>query len=133
MHMKRKVSSLLCFCCWKTSAASCGQPAMPAVVSPARFRSLISAVELVANVSFGGGGILLAICARPGSLIRPVGFPDASRSIHGWFMPARSEEHTSELQSHLNLVCRLLLEKKKPNLPFAVPGLLSPTSPIAST
>src|SRR5207237_10610369 len=30
-----------------------------------------------------------------------------SCSIH------RSEEHTSELQSHLNLVCRLLLEKKK--------------------
>src|SRR5207237_3990700 len=27
----------------------------------------------------------------------------------------RSEEHTSELQSHLNLVCRLLLEKKKDN------------------
>src|SRR5260370_29451727 len=27
---------------------------------------------------------------------------------------SRSEEHTSELQSHLNLVCRLLLEKKKP-------------------
>src|SRR5207237_3877026 len=26
--------------------------------------------------------------------------------------PLRSEEHTSELQSHLNLVCRLLLEKK---------------------
>src|SRR5260370_3682641 len=29
--------------------------------------------------------------------------------------PIRSEEHTSELQSHLNLVCRLLLEKKKNN------------------
>src|SRR5260370_24369852 len=28
----------------------------------------------------------------------------------------RSEEHTSELQSHLNLVCRLLLEKK--NIPY---------------
>src|SRR4029434_10855834 len=28
----------------------------------------------------------------------------------------RSEEHTSELQSHLNLVCRLLLEKKKTSL-----------------
>src|SRR5260370_15666357 len=26
---------------------------------------------------------------------------------------SRSEEHTSELQSHLNIVCRLLLEKKK--------------------
>src|SRR5260370_3191481 len=30
-----------------------------------------------------------------------------------WAFPKRSEEHTSELQSHLNLVCRLLLEKKK--------------------
>src|SRR5260370_15945243 len=29
---------------------------------------------------------------------------------------SRSEEHTSELQSHLNLVCRLLLEKKKIHL-----------------
>src|SRR2546426_8534252 len=29
------------------------------------------------------------------------------------FRPARSEEHTSELQSPCNLVCRLLLEKKK--------------------
>src|SRR5260221_3717056 len=28
----------------------------------------------------------------------------------------RSEEHTSELQSHSDLVCRLLLEKKKPHL-----------------
>src|SRR2546422_1166614 len=28
-------------------------------------------------------------------------------------VPARSEEHTSELQSRLHLVCRLLLEKKK--------------------
>src|SRR5260370_30820795 len=29
------------------------------------------------------------------------------------YLQVRSEEHTSELQSHLNLVCRLLLEKKK--------------------
>src|SRR5260370_41986282 len=29
----------------------------------------------------------------------------------------RSEEHTSELQSHLNIVCRLLLEKKKSKEP----------------
>src|SRR5690242_21157985 len=28
-------------------------------------------------------------------------------------LQSRSEEHTSELQSHVNLVCRLLLEKKK--------------------
>src|SRR5260370_19871269 len=30
----------------------------------------------------------------------------------------RSEEHTSELQSHLNLVCRLLLEKKQQPVPL---------------
>src|SRR5256885_11841517 len=30
--------------------------------------------------------------------------------------PQRSEEHTSELQSPCNLVCRLLLEKKKKNI-----------------
>src|SRR5260370_25143026 len=34
------------------------------------------------------------------------GLPDLGR------LKGRSEEHTSELQSHLNLVCRLLLEKK---------------------
>src|SRR2546430_10932990 len=31
-------------------------------------------------------------------------------------VPGRSEEHTSELQSQSNLVCRLLLEKKKKDL-----------------
>src|SRR5438034_2326710 len=30
-----------------------------------------------------------------------------------WRSPRRSEEHTSELQSHSDIVCRLLLEKKK--------------------
>src|SRR5438034_8102017 len=30
-----------------------------------------------------------------------------------WYLSLRSEEHTSELQSHSDLVCRLLLEKKK--------------------
>src|SRR5207237_8074013 len=35
--------------------------------------------------------------------------PSAPEERHG----DRSEEHTSELQSHLNLVCRLLLEKQK--------------------
>src|SRR5260370_12586659 len=55
-----------------------------------------------------------------------------SRLHEGHFREAsRSEEHTSELQSHLNLVCRLLLDKKKTNLP-SVPlplfllSLLSP-------
>src|SRR5690242_21571002 len=35
--------------------------------------------------------------------------------VHAATNVTRSEEHTSELQSHVNLVCRLLLEKKKKN------------------
>src|SRR5256885_11231201 len=41
----------------------------------------------------------------------PVAHPRFFRQLH-----LRSEEHTSELQSPCNLVCRLLLEKKKKNL-----------------
>src|SRR3989449_11203132 len=37
----------------------------------------------------------------------------AAYAEHFVLLPARSEEHTSELQSRLHLVCRLLLEKKK--------------------
>src|SRR5260370_29515838 len=43
--------------------------------------------------------------------------PAPAPTVHS---PARSEEHTSELQSHLNLVCRLLLEKKKSRLPWCL-------------
>src|SRR5438067_12680051 len=34
-------------------------------------------------------------------------------TVSGWKRQGRSEEHTSELQSRFDLVCRLLLEKKK--------------------
>src|SRR5256885_10442921 len=39
--------------------------------------------------------------------------PPADRAGQRWAQAGRSEEHTSELQSPCNLVCRLLLEKKK--------------------
>src|SRR5260370_32604521 len=39
--------------------------------------------------------------------------PRPNRICRNCAASRRSEEHTSELQSHLNLVCRLLLEKKK--------------------
>src|SRR2546430_11478158 len=42
--------------------------------------------------------------------------------------PARSEEHTSELQSQSNLVCRLLLEKK-----ITAPGLFAVTVAVKVT
>src|SRR2546430_11497026 len=38
--------------------------------------------------------------------------PDADDLLGAWRMALRSEEHTSELQSQPNLVCRLLLEEK---------------------
>src|SRR5467141_4788907 len=41
------------------------------------------------------------------------GYPKGFRVLTCSTSSPRSEEHTSELQSHLNLVCRLLLEKKK--------------------
>src|SRR5438034_5373478 len=48
---------------------------------------------------------LVAVPARPGMA--------RSQQQHDGFRRRRSEEHTSELQSHSDLVCRLLLEKKK--------------------
>src|SRR5438034_4540090 len=44
----------------------------------------------------------------------------AQRVRHARFADERSEEHTSELQSHSDLVCRLLLEKKKPRIVTSV-------------
>src|SRR2546429_940593 len=54
----------------------------------------------------------------------------------GWGAGQRSEEHTSELQSRLHLVCRLLLEKKKcawlqGPLPVRYAALAPPDQPLA--
>src|SRR2546422_4175728 len=53
------------------------------------------------------------LLARLASLRTPNG--RAAVSTRNRRHPSRSEEHTSELQSRLHLVCRLLLEKKKKN------------------
>src|SRR5205809_5541468 len=57
----------------------------------------------------------------PSCASRPARPPEVSRPDPGSAEPdnslcSRSEEHTSELQSRLHLVCRLLLEKKKNNI-----------------
>src|SRR5690242_16964375 len=64
---------------------------------------------VVQSVGPGGGGSALRF-AGDAPLCRDRSRPRAgARRDDG----DRSEEHTSELQSHVNLVCRLLLEKKK--------------------
>src|SRR2546427_9263883 len=54
-----------------------------------------------------------------GARLRPILDPEEDRQLPLGPEPRperqRSEEHTSELQSQSNLVCRLLLEKKKTN------------------
>src|SRR5436309_8535683 len=52
-----------------------------------------------------GIGLTALLLLGPGRLERPLAEPQG-------LLQARSEEHTSELQSRENLVCRLLLEKK---------------------
>src|SRR5690242_20973065 len=68
---------------------------------PARAANLVSIYVLRLRRLMGDPDGHLLITRAPGYLLR-VGGDDT-----------RSEEHTSELQSHVNLVCRLLLEKKK--------------------
>src|SRR5690242_21793741 len=66
-------------------------------------------------------GAIEALRPRPGSSASPSRPDPAKRVDHMETRlevvlsrsATRSEEHTSELQSHVNLVCRLLLEKKK--------------------
>src|SRR2546422_2886384 len=67
------------------------------------FRSLGSGGLAHRSPQAGGG----TARARSRSVVGRADAPDAVR---------RSEEHTSELQSRLHLVCRLLLEKKKKTL-----------------
>src|SRR3989454_6106169 len=67
--------------------------------------SLCCLLPLAVIVLGLGSGAFMAVTMRYRWFLIPTG------------MKARSEEHTSELQSPCNLVCRLLLEKKKKNRP----------------
>src|SRR2546430_11044590 len=64
-------------------------------------RSVLSIVIMSSPATYSGSRYLTRA-------MQPNRFPKRLRP-----QPLRSEEHTSELQSQSNLVCRLLLEKKK--------------------
>src|SRR2546426_3719426 len=70
------------------------------------FRSRLAALLLVLQ-GLAGGAVPLAHASER------LRAPAHVEAQHGAGCVARSEEHTSELQSPCNLVCRLLLEKKK--------------------
>src|SRR5690625_6434372 len=64
-------------------------------------------------------GLIAATC--PATASRPTRENSASPAgVSGRPQASRSEEHTSELQSRGHLVCRLLLEKKKPDQAHAI-------------
>src|SRR5256885_12889904 len=78
----------------------------------------------------GGGGSLTGPCemgrgAGPGGAERRAPPHGLAREPERW--RDRSEEHPSELQSPCNLVCRLLLEKKKKHHSYPVYESVSPT------
>src|SRR5690606_41142905 len=70
--------------------------------------SIVDAMRADRN-SAESGAFNIALDADP-----PAGGTFANTAVAAW--RARSEEHTSELQSRENLVCRLLLEKKKKSM-----------------
>src|SRR5256885_3388862 len=75
------------------------------------FRSVVVGVDKATCFQIPAQAIGLVIAQRDLSVTR-----DEETGIREEILVAeRSEEHTSELQSPCNLVCRLLLEKKKKN------------------
>src|SRR4051812_46265467 len=82
------------------------------------------AAELVAKLERGANIALVSDAGMPGisdpgyrvvalAVERGINVVPIPGAVAFASATSRSEEHTSELQSHVNLVCRLLLEKKK--------------------
>src|SRR5688500_15277105 len=91
-------------------------PAPPAAPTP-RWPDGKPILGSVPGQPVGGWGAGVTTLPR-GSKLDEIPFQPWARAVYDvrqidQFEPHRSEEHTSELQSPCNLVCRLLLEKKK--------------------
>src|SRR5436309_10702970 len=78
------------------------------------YTTLFRSPPLICEDATTRHGAERTVAAVSTSIRRSIGFFSLAQS--NWL---RSEEHTSELQSRENLVCRLLLEKKKINIDVA--------------
>src|SRR5699024_11447822 len=76
------------------------------------FSGVQSAEALHAAAVLGGQGVATLRVSEADERERHRGLSHHSSTAYGRALLARSEEHTSELQSRFDLVCRLLLEKK---------------------
>src|SRR5437773_6390426 len=65
------------------------------------------------DLETGGSSLLITFDPHPLKILAPERAPRMLTTRRQKLAWRRSEEHTSELQSHHDLVCRLLLEKKK--------------------
>src|SRR5699024_12723996 len=102
-----------CFFCFIALAPSQLSPlslhdALP--ISNADGRRLLSAVQRARHPAADSG---CAAQVRRGKCRKPAQWQRQAHRRERQRLYARSEEHTSELQSRFDLVCRLLLEKKK--------------------
>src|SRR5207249_5921603 len=86
------------------------------VLRPAPSSTLFPYTTLFRSDAGHGGQVLVS--QGTAELLQPEVPPDTHLHFLGTH---RSEEHTSELQSRFDLVCRLLLEKKKHTLPGRLP------------
>src|SRR5690242_21329387 len=83
------------------------------------YTTLFRSPAINKSIEFSGGTLMQLKFAKPPGddglrkVLDAAGYGHAEIQQFGSPLEYRSEEHTSELQSHVNLVCRLLLEKKK--------------------
>src|SRR3712207_8072141 len=75
--------------------------------------SFAAVARVKATITDADGNVLTQAAPTKAFLRRQRALAEATGTAEE---PARSEEHTSELQSRQYLVCRLLLEKKKKNI-----------------
>src|SRR5205809_3154508 len=97
-----------CFCSFSPSA---GHPTLPS--SPTRPSSDLLLAQRLGPVAWAKSA---SIARWAGRFLKAIAQQEPQHCDFDGLEepPGRSEEHTPELQSRLHLVCRLLLEKKKP-------------------